>query len=100
LIPLLAVAEFLDGQRLAQDCLHAHPRVKRGVGVLEHHLQVPARDPQRPPAQPEDLAPVERDPPLVRFLDPDDQLAERGLAAARLADEAERLAPLQVQGHP
>ncbi len=45
----------------------------------------------------EDLLALERDPPAVGLLDADDQLAERRLAAAGLADEAERLARVEVQ---
>ena len=55
--------------------------------------------PQRPAAQREDLLAGERDPARVGLLDADDQLAERRLAAAGLADEAERLAGVDVQRH-
>ncbi len=59
---LLAACRALDHERLAQDRLNAHPRVERGVRILEHHLQVAAGAAQRPPAHAEDLLARELDP--------------------------------------
>ena len=100
LILLLAAPHVLDDERLAQQRLHAHPRIERRIGVLEDHLQVAPRTAQRSASHAEHLAALQGDPPRVRFLDADDQLAERGLAAARFSDQSQCLADVDVQVHP
>ena len=59
----LPAAEVLDGERLADDRAHAHPRVKRGVRVLEHQLQVTSLAAQLGAAQPGHVHVPERDRP-------------------------------------
>ena len=77
--------------------MDAHPRVERGVGILEHHLQITASAAQRAAPQLKDALAFELHRPGIRLLTADDQLAERGLAAAGLTDEAERLAGVDVE---
>ena len=71
-----------------------HPGVERGVGVLEHELEVPPAAAQLPlpPSRLSSLA-LEAERPGVGPLERHQQPAHRGLAAARLADQAEGLAP-------
>ncbi len=99
LVLLLVRSDLLDDQRLAQQSLHPHARIERRVGVLEHHLEIAARRAQGSAAQPEHLASVQRHPARIRFLDPDDQLAQGCLPASRLADQAQRLARADRQRH-
>ena len=77
--------------------MNTHPRVERGVGILEHHLKIAARAPQRAATQVEDALAGELHGPAVGLLGTDHELAERRLAAARLADQAERLAGIDIQ---
>src|SRR5947209_1689318 len=77
--------------------ISAHARVERRVRVLEHHLQVAAGAAERPSPQPEHLSAAEGDPAGIRLLDPDDQLAERRLAATGLPDEPEGLPGADVE---
>ena len=94
---LLAGQAALGPQRLLDDAGQRHPRVERGVRVLEHHLHVvagraalrPAHRAQRGAAQPH-LA-------LGGLLQPDDHPAQGGLAAARLAHDAQRAARGDLQ---
>ena len=87
--PLRPPVEAVDDQRLGQRGADRVPRVQRAVGVLEHHLHVAAVGLARGLAHrlAADLDPagpgVEQEP---------DALQDRGLARARLADEAEALA--------
>ena len=68
------------------------PRVQRGVGVLEDHLDVTAQRPHLPGPQVRDVVAVEHDAARGRLEQPGEQPPGRGLAAAGLADHAQRLA--------
>ena len=76
---------------------HALARVQRRVGVLEDHLHVAPRRPQLRAAERGDVAAVELDPPRGQLGEPQQRAPQRRLAAARLADEAERLARLHLE---
>ena len=82
----------MQPQRLADDLAGPLARVERGVGVLEDHLHLAPQRPHLPPREAGDLAPVEADRARGRLDQLQDRAAERRLAAARLADQAERLA--------
>jgi len=41
-LPLLRRAAVGDVERLGDDLLDTHARIERGVGILEHELQVAA----------------------------------------------------------
>ena len=47
LILLLGRPHPLHLERFAEDRVDPHPGIERGVRILEHHLQVPARPAQR-----------------------------------------------------
>ena len=81
----LALREVMDLDRLADDVADGHARVQRCVGVLEDHLHTAAHLPHLFAGERRQLGPIE----LHR--------AGRRLAAAGLADEAERLALLDEE---
>ena len=84
--------ELVDHERLGDRRADRHPRVERRVRVLEDHLHVAAHRAQLALRQPRDVGAVERDRAGARLEQAQDRAAERRLAAARFADEAERLA--------
>ena len=89
--------EVVDDERLADDVAHLHPRRQRRIGVLEDDLR-PA--PQRPClAGIEQRRPSKRISPPVGILEVEDGACQRRLAAAALADEAQRLADADRQVH-
>src|SRR6185437_5776034 len=94
---LLAVLLALHPQRLGDRVADAAPRVERGGRVLEDQLQLPAVPPQGLAAPGAERAAVELDRARGRLLQPDQGTAERGLAAAALAHDAQRLALAQLQ---
>ena len=85
-------------QRLADDRADRHARVERGVGVLEDDLHVAARAraARRLPSARDVLA-LEPDLARGRLDQAQDAAPGRRLAAARLADEAERLAGCDLE---
>jgi len=77
--------------RIADDRADPLAGVQARVGILEDHLHLPAQGPQLPCAEVLDSLPLEGDLAGRRLEQPHDRAAERRLAAARLAHEAERL---------
>ena len=96
--PLLLGADLPDGQRLGHDVDDASARVQRGDRVLEDHLHLRPQCAQVAAAERRQLGLAEHDPARGGLLDLDDGPPGRGLAAARLADEPERLALAQGEG--
>jgi hypothetical protein len=85
----------LHAQRLLHQVAHAHARIERLIGILEHHLH-PA--PHRAHAAAVERRALEAQLAAGRLLEPEQRACERRLAAAGLADDAEHLvlAPLEV----
>ena len=83
-------AERLD--RLRDDFADRHSRIERRVRILEDHLQVPALLAQLARRQVRQVRASEEHFAGRRLDQPQDRAAERGLAAAGLADQAQRLA--------
>jgi hypothetical protein len=84
-------------QRLGHAFRQRHPRVQAGDRVLEDHLDVAT---QRPPAgvvEPGQVPALVDDAASRDGLQADEGARERGLAAARLADDAQGLAGQQVE---
>ena len=77
-----------NGQRLDERVAHGHPRIERGVRVLEHHLHPPPALPSLPSGA-GDVVAIERDRPVRQGLQSDDRLGQRGLARTRFADETD-----------
>ena len=95
---LAPLGDAVDAERLTHDPPHAVARVQGRVRVLEDHLHAPAQRPQGALAQVRDVLPVEDHVAVRRLVQAQDRPAERGLAAAGLADEPERLATLDGEG--
>jgi hypothetical protein len=97
--PLLRGADLRDVERLGDDLPDPHAGIQRGVRVLEHELKVAAQDAELSALDGAEIGPVEQDLTARRDLEPDPHAAKRGLAAARLADQPERLAAADPQVH-
>ncbi len=91
--PLLVLArgdaEILH--RLADDGAGGEARIERRVGVLEHDLHAAAMLPHLRRREARDVDAAEHDAARRRLDELEHQAADRGLAAARFADEPERL---------
>src|SRR5262249_41733503 len=89
--------DVMHADRFADDLANPHARVERAVRVLEDDLDTPAQTAQRFPVQVAEVETVEQDFALRRAFELQDAAAGRGLAAARLADKAERLAAANIE---
>ena len=92
------VHAFVGAPRLGDDVAGRHPGVQRRVGVLEDHLHAAAELQQFLAAQANGSMPSKLHGALVRTLQHQQCAGQRGLAAAGLADQAEGLAALEVEG--
>ena len=92
--PAAALRFRPEGDRI----LDRKPRVQRGVAVLENHLHLFAQIADAGSARGPDLAAIQRDAALVRRDQIHDQPCRGGLAAARLADDAQRFARADREG--
>ncbi len=91
LVTLPAVADAVHDQALGDDLGDRHARAQGAVRVLEHHLHLAPERPYVARAQALDLAAVEGDG-AGAALQPQERHAERRLARAGLADDADRVA--------
>lgn len=96
---LLLRADVQKIHRLADDVPGPAARVQGGVRVLENELDPPPERGQGIAAQREDAFPVEQDVAGGGLHKAHDPPGHGGLAAAALADEPERPAPLQREGN-
>src|SRR5690606_925763 len=67
-------------------------RIEGGEGILEDHLELAADGAHGAAAQGEEIAAGKANGPGIRLDQPHDEAREGGLAAARCADNAQRLA--------
>ena len=99
----LGIAFAVDEQGLADDVQEGHARVQRRERVLEDHLHLPPKGPQpalRNRCHVQDFTVVRKENLTGRRRDgAQDAAGSRGLAAAALADERQRLSPLEKEGH-
>ena len=95
----LVLAVGLGDEALADEVAHGHPRVQRGDRVLEDDLHPAAHALELVPLEGEDVLAVEHDLARGRRHEPEDGAPEGGLAAARLADEAQGLAAPDLKRH-
>ena len=87
-------------ERLGHDVLHRPARVQAGVRVLEDHLDAPAQlAPLRRLERGMRIVAVEGEPAARGLVQPHQQPRHRALAAARFADERQRLALGDVEAH-
>ena len=99
LAALPAVADSVDGQRLADDRSDRPTRIERGVRILEDDLHFAPSGAHRRPRQSAKIPALETYPALRRLDQPQDQARQRRFAATRLADDAKGLAPVEAQAH-
>jgi hypothetical protein len=85
-------------ERFTHDVADGHPRVERGVRVLQHDLDAAPQLAQLRALHREDVPPLETRGAAGRRFEPHEHLREGGLAAAGLADHAERLPLLEFEG--
>ena len=97
--PVAAAGDAVHAQRLADDVARRHARIERGERVLEDDLHPPPVGAQLDLAEPRDVLAVERDAAGGRLDQPQHGAAHRRLAAARFADQAERLARRDREAH-
>ncbi len=93
-----AWADRMDRQGLGQHLAHRHPRVQGRVRVLEDHLNVPTSPQQPISVEAEDILAPEEDLAGGRLDQPQDRAPEGGLSGAGFSDEAEDLAPPDLEG--
>ena len=84
----------MDDQRLGDDLLDRHARIERAEGVLEDRLGAAAKAAQRRVGRARDVLAVEEDAAGGGLVQPQHEIADRALARAGLADEAQHLAGL------
>src|SRR5437867_2327064 len=84
---------------IRSDTWRTTPRgwVQRRIGILDHDLELPAEWAQLLPGQVRDVPPPEHDPPAAHLVEADDAAGKRRLAAARLADQTERLSAPELE---
>ncbi len=82
----------MHAQRLADDLARRHARIERGERVLEDDLHLPPVGAQLRPAEARDVGTVELDAARGRLDQPQHGATDCRLAAARLADQPQRLA--------
>ena len=99
LLPLLGGIQLMDHIWLHQDVQNLPPGVQAGGGVLEDHLGLAAEVPQLLALQVGDVLPIKGDLARGERVEPQQGLAQSGLAAARLAHQAQGLAPVDGQVH-
>jgi hypothetical protein len=98
--PAVLAVKAVDLQRLGEDLVDRDPRVQRRVGVLEDDLDVAAQRPQVPVGELREVVPLEQHLTGRRRVQAEQRPPGRRLAAARLADQAERLVRVEVEAHP
>jgi hypothetical protein len=87
----------MDEQRLHDDVGDGHARVERPIGVLEDDLNVAAPRAQRLRGQGDEIVAEEFDAARGRLDQAEQHAADRRLAAAGFADQAERLAQGDIE---
>src|SRR5829696_649219 len=95
LLPTAREPEVL--QRFADDRAGREAWVERGIGILEHELDLAPVPPHRPRIEVRHVGAAEQDAAAGRLEQLHHHLAEGGFAAAGFADNAERLAAPDVE---
>ena len=88
----------VDEQRLLQHVADLLARVERAIRVLEHDLDLAAHLRRQAIPGEIDLVAVDQQIARRRRIDQRDDARKRGLAAAALADDCQRLAFLDAEG--
>src|SRR5207247_9322950 len=91
--------QAVDVERLRDDLPDGLAWVQRGERVLEDDGQLPAHPAEPGARHVEEVLALEDDVALVRLDEPEDRAAQRGLAAAGLAHQPQRLALADGEVH-
>src|SRR5262245_15030124 len=94
-----AIAQLVDDERLFHDLSRAHSRVERRIRILKDDLHVAARLAHSARGKLQDVLAAEADLAAGRFDEPQHAPSRRRLAAARFADEPERLTLFDPEAH-
>ena len=86
-----------DHHGLGHRAADRRARIERAVGVLEDHLHLAAHGGECRAVERSDVDAVDHDRAARHRHQPHDRLAERGLAAARFADQPQRLADGEIE---
>ncbi len=96
---VLRCAELVDFKNFGQHSANGDARIERAVGVLENNLHVAAHLAQTLAGHLRDFLTLELDRSRGRFDEAKNRAACGRLAAARLADQAQRLAAPNGKRH-
>ena len=99
-LALGAAGRLVDGERVTDDRPDPAPRVQRPVRILEDHLHLAPERAHLPGLELADVLAVEDDLAGGQVEQPGDAAGQGRLAAAGLADQAERLAPADLEADP
>src|SRR5579859_2809816 len=91
-------ADIVDDESFADDVTHRHARVERAVGILKYDLHIAAEGFERVATEGKNILIFEPHLATRGFHESKDRPPGRRLAAARLADQSEGLAPLDLEG--
>src|SRR5262249_30058643 len=93
----LPVRDSVQLERLSESLAHGEAGIEAAVRVLEDHLDAAPERAEAPPGQRRDVPALEEDPPFRRLGQTQEGAGRCRLAAARLADEGDRLAGIDVE---
>jgi len=97
--PHAGVFNFVDEERLFQERLHGMAGIEGFHGILEDHLDVAPVGLHLGAAEAGDLISLEVDGATGGIQQPDDALAQGGLAATRFTDKTECLPGIDMEGN-
>ena len=86
-------------ERLADDRADCHPRVQRGIGILEDHLKATAQLMQSRPRHLGQVLALKEHLPRARSMELQHSAPQGRLATQRLAHDPQHLTSLKAEGH-
>src|SRR5581483_8817513 len=95
-----AIPLLVHAQRLGDDVPDRHPRIERGVRILEHDLELAPKAAQRGTSLGRQLLTPEPHRARRRLHELEHRSPQRRPAASRLADDAERLCRAEPERPP
>ena len=85
---VIIFADVMDFQAFLDDLSDGEERVQRGIGVLVDHLHPSGQFSSFFSMNGSDVFSVKEDLSAIRFIEPDKGAADRGLSAARFANQS------------
>ena len=98
-LALLRILDARNHQRLGDDVADLAARVERGDRILEDQLHAPAHQPQGIALHRREIVTVEQNAPRGRPAQLQHRPAQRRFSAAGFADQTQRFAAGDLQGH-